>query len=325
MKDLSIIVPIYNVEKYVFQCLDSLYNQELVEDCFEVIIVNDGTKDRSMDIVSEFAKCHSNIIIINQENRGLSVARNNGLARATGRYIMFVDSDDFIVKGCLPILLSKAIEHSVDMLIADFVKMTDEEIERSIPNCKNKRYAENVMTGREAFVNFLNPVQCYIWRIIYSRDFLYKNRLTFIPGIYFEDIPFTIECFLKVNKSVVYLSPFYIYRQHYNSIVSTINKKKLLDFNRILLHLWTLLKTEMLSKDDYYKLMDTIFVTFSIEMWYLSHDKSVFPYRREIVEDLKEKVPNLYFCGGVKQRFISLIFRWWPYACLWIRSLQFFK
>lgn len=321
MKDLSIIVPIYNVEKYVFKCLNSLYNQGLVEDCFEVIIVNDGTKDGSMDVVSEFAKWHSNIIIINQENRGLSIARNNGLSHAAGRYIMFVDSDDFIVEGCLPILLSKAIEHSADMLIADFIKMTDEEIERSVPDGNDKRFAENVMIGREAFVKFLNPVQCYIWRIIYSRDFLYKNRITFIPNIYFEDIPFTIDCFLKVNKSVVFLLPFYIYRQHHNSIVSTINKKKLLDFNRILSHLWALLKTEVLSKDDYEKLMNTIFLTFSIEMWYLSHDKSVFPYRREIVKDLKEKVPDLYFCGGVKQRLISIIFRWQPYAYLRIRSL----
>lgn len=321
MKDLSIIVPVYNVEKYVLKCLESIFDQGLVEDSFEVIIVNDGTKDRSMDIVLEFAKCHSNIVILNQENQGLSVARNNGLSHANGRYILFVDSDDFIVKGCLPILLSKAIEHSSDMLIADFIKMTDEDIGKSVPDCENKHYEEILMNGREAFVKILNPYQCYIWRIIYSRVFLEENHISFIPNIYFEDIPFVIDCYLKVNKTVVFLLPFYIYRQRQNSIVSSINNKKLLDYNIVIQHLWSLLTKEVLSKEEYLKMADALFATFSLEMWYLSHVKGTFPYRKEIIKDLKEKVPDLYFCGGTKQRLVSLIFRWMPNVYLWIRSL----
>ena len=108
-KQLSIIVPVYNVEKYIYKCIDSLYHQGLSDDCFEIIIVNDGTLDTSMKIVSSFVDQHSNIKIINQENQGLSVARNNGLAQAEGDYILFVDSDDFIVDNSLGIILQNAL------------------------------------------------------------------------------------------------------------------------------------------------------------------------------------------------------------------------
>ncbi len=324
MKDLSIIVPIYNVERYVCKCLDSIFCQGLDEECFEVIIVNDGTKDNSMDIVQSFVNMHSNIVVVDQENRGLSVARNNGVEHAKGRYVMFVDSDDFIVENTLLILLSKACEEDVDMLVADYYKMKDEEENRFFPIIDNN-YVSKLMYGREAFLSFFNPVHCYVWRTIYRKDFLDKNNLRFIPDLYFEDVPFTVECYLKVGKVLLYPIPFYIYRQHLNSIVSVVNKKKLLDFNYIIAYLWHMSKEEHLSEDEYQKLLDTIFATFSIEVWYLSHEANVYKYRKQIVDDLKKRVPYLCFNNGMKQRFVSMFFNRFPYTYLWIRSLLFFK
>ena len=295
--DLSYIVPVFNVEQYISKCIESLFCQGLDEECFEVIIVNDGTKDRSMEIVSDFVRHHSNIIVVNQENQGLSVARNNGLAYARGRYVMFVDSDDFLIDNSLSLMLPLVLDNSADMFIADFKKMTDKEIEQFRFCHENIVCKPSLMKGREAFLKSFDPLQCYIWRTIYRRGFLEENRLSFIPNIYFEDVPFTIECYLRVEKAVSFPLPFYVYRQHHSSIVSSVNRKKLLDINQVIAYLWKMLGTEVLSKDDYRKLLDAIFATFSIEMWYLSHEKEVFPYRKEIIGDLKKKVPGLCFRG----------------------------
>ena len=86
--DLSIVVPVYNVEKYVRTCIESIFKQGLDEKCFEVIIVNDGSTDRSLEVITDIISQHSNIVVINQENQGLSVARNNGIAAAKGEYIL---------------------------------------------------------------------------------------------------------------------------------------------------------------------------------------------------------------------------------------------
>lgn len=108
---VSIIIPVYNVEQYIEQCLSSIYAQDISEDIFEVIAVNDGTPDNSMSIVKTIASQHKNLVIINQENQGLSVARNTGLDHAKGEYIWFVDSDDWLTKDSLSIVLDTIISY----------------------------------------------------------------------------------------------------------------------------------------------------------------------------------------------------------------------
>ena len=96
---LSIIVPVYNVEKYIRPCLESIFRQGIDDDNFEVIIVNDGTEDRSMEVIQEIISQHDNITVINQENLSLSVARNNGIAQAKGEYILMPDSEELMIEG----------------------------------------------------------------------------------------------------------------------------------------------------------------------------------------------------------------------------------
>ena len=102
---LSIIVPVYNVEKYIRLCMESIFKQGLDENDYEVIIVNDGTPDKSMEMITDIIVAHQNIHVINQENQGLSVARNNGIAAAKGEYIQFLDSDDLLIDNSLPYLI----------------------------------------------------------------------------------------------------------------------------------------------------------------------------------------------------------------------------
>ena len=111
---LSIIVPVYNVEKYIRPCIESIFKQGLDDRDFEVIIVNDGSTDRSMEMIKDIITQHNNITIINQENLSLSVARNNGIAVAKGEYLLMPDSDDLLIENSLKPLLEKALETKVD-------------------------------------------------------------------------------------------------------------------------------------------------------------------------------------------------------------------
>lgn len=323
MKYLSIIVPVYNVEKYIRECIGSIFCQGLEDEFFEVIIVNDGSKDNSIDLISDYNNQHSNIQIVDQENQGLSEARNNGLRKATGEYVLFLDSDDLLVKGSLKSLMDCMINSMADMAMANFVKLNDDQIDSFVHKVVPVSSANPIeMKGEEALVKFFNPRECFVWRTIYRRQFLLDSGIKFIPGIYFEDVPFTTECYLKAKKCISLPIPFYIYRQRPNSIVSSVNKKKVSDFNVIIEYLWHLKEKLSMTDSQLLKLNDTIFVTFSVEMWYLTSEKEVYTFRKEIVRDLKKRVPDLRFINGRKQRLTSFLFKYVPYQYLWLRSVS---
>ena len=127
---LSIIIPIYNVEKYIQKTLVSIFSQYFQKESVEIIVVNDGTKDNSMSIVNEFAVKFDNLKIINQENQGLSVARNTGLKASRGKYVWFFDSDDWVEYDSLPFLL-KHLEHSDKDVLMCKIREYDEEGRRT--------------------------------------------------------------------------------------------------------------------------------------------------------------------------------------------------
>lgn len=317
--DLSIIIPVYNVEKYIRPCLESVFSQH-IEKSFEVILVNDGTEDNSFSVIDDLIKEHGNIIVLKQENQGLSAARNTGLTKASGEYILFLDSDDLLVNDSLPLLIQKALDSTADMIVADFIKLNDEQIidfhSEIVSNVKSK-----VKNGWDFFVNDFNPQECYVWRTLYRRSFLEANHLRFIPGIYFEDVPFTTECYLKAEKCVRYPLLFYVYRQRANSIVSSVNMKKVTDFNIVLKHLQAMKQEYSLPTNVAQKLSDTMFSAFSSAIWYLSHDKKLLARRNEYVEDLQKKDVSIKFTHGMKQRVISLFYRLMPNTYIKFRSL----
>ena len=129
MLKLSIIVPVYKVEKYIRSCIESIFMQGLDDEEFEIIIINDGTPDNSMGVIEDIINQHKNIKVINQENQGLSVARNKGIVAARGEYILMSDSDDLLIYNSLKPLLEKALESKADLVVADFLEMTTEEIQ----------------------------------------------------------------------------------------------------------------------------------------------------------------------------------------------------
>lgn len=321
MKLLSIVVPVYNVEKYIHPCIESIFKQGLNDDDFEVIIVNDGSTDGSMSMIDDVISSHKNITIINQNNQGLSVARNNGIGNAAGNYVAFLDSDDLLVDNSLEKLMHIALDSSADMVVSHFVKMNDDEIEKVGVINSGEVIQKNVLIGRNALIKVFNPRECFVWRTIYRKEFLLQNSISFIPGICFEDIPFTTKCYLNARKVVHCNLPFYIYRQHSNSIVSTVNCRKLLDFNVVLKELCRMRLKENLSVDEDKKLSDVIFSTFSHQIWYITHVDSLYCYRKCIVEDFKKDAPTILFDNGIKQSVVSYIYRWSPYMYLRIRHM----
>lgn len=320
MIKLSIIVPVYNVEPYIRFCVESFLKQGLDDQDYEVILVNDGTQDNSFEKIDDIIREHRNIIRVDQENQGLSGARNTGMMYATGEYILFVDSDDLIAEGSLAKLLPIALDTSADLVVADFLKLSDDEIFAYHADISSKCDFK-VKTGSELFLEDLNPSQNYVWRTIYRRAFLEENNLKFIHGICYEDMPFTPECYLKAKKCVRAYYNLYLYRMGHSSITSTMTPQKAMDLNRVIERIWELKQMKGLSTQERKHLMDNLFATFSFYLWCVSHNKNVLEQSKPIVDDLKKRVPDLWFSHGIKQILVSVLFRLMPNVYIKMRSL----
>lgn len=212
---LSIIIPFYNVEQYIAQCLDSVYRQDIPEEEYEVICVDDCSPDNSIAIVEEYAKKHANLVIVsNQYNRKLGGARNAGMEVAKGEYIWFIDSDDFIEENCFKKLLSIAENEDLDILHFNYANYPNIVITDYRPDSE-------VMTGVDMF--FSPQFKWYhdlvtAWRKLYKRQFLIDNKIQFAEHIMFEDNDYAILAFANAQR-VKHISSFvYLYRNNPDSI-----------------------------------------------------------------------------------------------------------
>lgn len=321
MKDLklSIIIPVYNVEKYVEACIESVYNQDLDVDDFEVILINDGSTDHSLEIIQGLAERYHNIKIIYQENKGLSTTRNNGIKAARGKYIQFIDSDDILIDGTLNQLLNIAIKYNLDILKGDYIKANNEEIENGI-NCLDSRlFSYNVKTGEQGFIEDYNPMYSYAVINLYSKVFVTNNNLYFLEGKYFEDLSYTTEAYLKAKRFMAIPLKFYVYRQHDSSIMATMNVNKLYSMNDIILYNYNLQFLINLSNNGLNKLYFCLYSSLIVNIWYLCHHRSLFPHRMDVINDLKKKMPYLSFKGSFKQRFVTFCYKYIPNIYISIR------
>lgn len=322
MTQLSIIIPVYQVENYIHACLESIYRQYLKEDSFEVIVVNDGTKDRSMEVIQDIIKKHSNITVINQKNQGLSMARNNGIEKAKGEYILLLDSDDLLAEKCLPPLISEACQQKPDLVVADFKKMNDKEIEETLQNSTlNAPLNIKVKSGWALLQEDLNPRQCYVWRTIYRREFLVSNNIRFVPGIYYEDIPFTHECYLKAGKCLRAHHLLYIYRIGHASITTAINVKSGKDLATTIAKTWALRNIDGLTTEITQRICDNVFASFSVLLYAIVHDVKKAADRKEILMHLNEVAPDLRFSNGIKQKIVYFLYRFIPITFIETRVL----
>lgn len=222
---LSIIIPVYNVEQYIEHCLQSCLQQpNVTADDYELVIINDGTKDDSMTIVERITNGLPNITLINQHNQGLSMARNAGLKAAKGDYVWFVDSDDWIEENCLYRIIERLGEAEVDTLQLQYRNVYSDN------TYNNECYAiiKGVLEGKDWLVKgqFFVPVQF----MIYRREFLLHHQLSFYPGIYHEDNEFKPRALYLADSCASYNKIAYNYfRGNTNSITSVLRLKNGLD------------------------------------------------------------------------------------------------
>ena len=223
---ISIIVPIYNVEQYIEECLDSIYNQNLTD--FEVLCIDDRGRDKSIQKVQEYVE-KNNIknlqIIEHSQNKGLSEARNTGINNAKGKYICFLDSDDKLEKGGIAQLLKKAEEEDLDIVEGKVVELFETKCNIELGTNLLNRKDSKIMNGDEYFSNTIknNEYLTSAWCRIFKKELL-ENKVYFMPGIKFEDEEFSPRAIIPANR-VQYLNiPFYIYRRRDNSITTDMFK-----------------------------------------------------------------------------------------------------
>ena len=206
MPKVSVIVPVYNVEKYITRCLTSLVNQTI--DDLEIILVNDGSTDNSEKLIKQFKKDYKNIIYVKKENGGLSSARNFGLIYATGEYVAFLDSDDYVDRTIYQKMYEKAKATNSDYVECDFIwKYPDhEKIDVGF------RYKDK----KEMF----EKARVVAWNKLIKRKIIINNKLEFPVGLYYEDIEFFYKLLPYINNFSFVEEPLIYYVQRVNSIVN---------------------------------------------------------------------------------------------------------
>lgn len=214
---ISVIVPVYNVAEFLPDCLDSLLSQNF--DAMEIICVDDKSTDNSLEILEDYASKDKRIRVIKHEqNRGLGEARNSGLKVATGEYIHFLDSDDWIDNGVYEKLIPIIEENKLDFLSFTLKKFDEFSKEPFEIFAWDNNICEKVLDPMENSIVF-KFIEAVCLRI-YSSSFLSKNNLMF-KSLRNEDTPFYIECLLKAKRIMFINEPFYNYRIRKNSIMNT--------------------------------------------------------------------------------------------------------
>jgi glycosyltransferase involved in cell wall biosynthesis len=221
MKDplISIVVPIYNVEKYLPKCIESILNQTYTN--FELILVNDGSPDNSRQICEEYARRDDRIRVINKENGGLSSARNTGIHKAAGEYLGFIDSDDYIDESMYQELYNNAIRYSADVVICDFIKVQEDQV----PKMDNSEYIAESFSNIQALKQLYDPVIENRVKWVIACNKLYKKclfyDLKFEEGRIYEDEFIAHKILYKSNKITFIPNKLYYYVQRPTSIVGS--------------------------------------------------------------------------------------------------------
>lgn len=212
MVKISIIVPVYNTEPYLEQCLDSIINQTLED--IEIICVNDGSTDNSLSILEEYASKDNRIKIINQENEGQGFARNNGLKSVNGEYVLFVDSDDWIELNTCEALYKKANELDLNMLFFCATRYIEDEDKYDYTfgdynySSLGGKFWNKIFSYKDLDENLIFRITVTAWSKLYNSDFLKKSDARF-PDNFFEDNYFFYPLFLKAEKVSIVENQFY--------------------------------------------------------------------------------------------------------------------
>lgn len=285
--DISIIVPVYNLQTYVKECLDSLMDQDFNN--YEVIVVDDGSIDGSGKVCDDYADRYEKLLVIHQPNRGLSAARNAGLAIAKGRYILFVDGDDCLEKNSLTNIYDICERAGTNIIRFNWYTFSDsDDTMVALASCpcqlKNKTYTQNEEYIRETMKNNWYIV-CAPFAV-YSREFLVNNKILFPVGRLYEDNVFSLEI-LCIDSVSVYQSDyaFYYTRERNGSITrSGFGLKNLKETNLIIKLMANVLKLRQ-KQSAIFKSVISSYLVGVISS--LTNSDITYQYDTELKDELK--------------------------------------
>lgn len=283
---LSIIVPIYKVENYLHKCVDSLLQQDLSPEEYEIILVDDGSPDGCGAICDNYASQYCNIKVIHRPNGGLSAARNSGINDAQGDYVQFVDSDDYLEPSVLKTLIEKMDADHLDILRFNYQNV-NERYEVFAPDKDPKcwvDYSDSVCDGLSFLNERLGPA-CYAWQFMIRRELL--EGCAFTEGIYFEDTEWTPRVMLRASRVSSVDTVAYNYLTREGSItqsVDVVKKKKVLN-DKLLLVDSMLLQKQSVADNRWFDGMIAQVVISIIN--YLA--ENFYEDRRPVLRKLKEK------------------------------------
>ena len=219
-KLLSVVVPVYNVEKYLDKCLDSLVKQDV--DDYEIIVVNDGTKDNSQKIIDKYVSKYPFVKSYIKENGGLSDARNYGIKRASGKYLTFLDSDDYIEKDTYKNMLDIALKGDLDLVVSDLEYVWEDSSKEPFVKEGINKVSDDDLKNL-----FLSPL--FSWNKLYKKELFDKLKCQYPIGLWYEDIPVTLKFFSSINSVGYYKQPSYHYLQRSSSILGSSYNDKMYD------------------------------------------------------------------------------------------------
>lgn len=277
---VSIILPIYNVEKYLDECIKSLINQSYRN--IEILAMNDGSKDNSINIINRYAKKDNRITIISDKNKGQGACRNKAIKIASGKYLFFMDSDDYLDINTIEILIKKIMELDSDIIIYNGIAFDD--YDNNIKFHKNKYFNINnnisnkIYSGRE-FAKFgLNYISPCIK--LYNKNFIKENNIFFTEGKYGEDVEFWYKCCLYANK-ISYVDFIGYYRRYRaNSTMTGENIRVIKDRIENLINLKAIVN---MVDEEYRIYFEENLSSYALDLFY----KIVKRNKKEIVELLK--------------------------------------
>ena len=249
---VSIIVPIYNAEQYLRRCVDSILNQEYTD--YELLLVNDGSTDASGDICEEYGDQDPRVIVIQKENTGVSDSRNRAIDRARGKYLQFLDSDDWITPDATRLFVRAAEEYGCDMVISDFYRVVGERL-----SPKGDIEEEGVLTREEFAAHMMeNPADFYygvLWNKLYRRDIVEEHKLRMDMDIsWCEDFMFNLEYIRYAKVFYALHAPIYYYVKRKGSLASQgINISKTVKMKLNVFEYYNNFYKHVLEEEDYEK------------------------------------------------------------------------
>lgn len=310
---ITVIIPVYNVEKYLKQCLDSVFHQSYKS--IQVIIVNDGSTDNSKNIIVGY-KENYNFIYLEQQNKGVSEARNLALKYVNGDYILFVDPDDYLEIDCLELMHNKAIKTNSDIVIASYTSIFDDDI-KGMDFSYKIQLDENIIYNNVQIINKMLDLNIlgYLWNKLFKTTLCNKVKLNFESSRYVQD---WLPVFIQVSEAntISFIDKsLYNYRQRGASTVNKNNEKLLIDYNHAVTSIINYLEKRELPYDKNKMTMFKATTLYQVIVNYYTLNKNMkfkmyIKYKNSFLNKHKINMREILFSKHISKHYKKTIFLW---------------